>query len=895
MTANLPPASATHRDIDPTETREWIDSFDSLVKMYGFERARFILTRLLERAQRGAISLPQLVQTPYVNTIPSRDEPEYPGNETIERTIRRYIRWNAVAMVLHANEQDGLGGHLSTYASAATLYEVGFNHFFRGNDDGPGDMVFFQGHASPGIYSRAFLERRLTEGQLLNFRREVAGGGLSSYPHPTLMPDFWQFPTVSMGLGPIAAIYQARFNRYLQHRGIVDTSGSRVWCFMGDGECDEPESLGSLHLAARERLSNLVFVINCNLQRLDGPVRGNGKIIQELEAVFNGSGWRVIKAIWGRQWDPLLAQDSEGALVDKMNRTVDGQYQKYSVESGDYIRRDFFGPDERLKQLVEHMPDSEIARLRRGGHDFRKVYAAYDAAVNEQDRPVVILAKTVKGWTLGQGIEARNVTHQQKKMTLKELAIFRDLLNLDIPDKKLLDPPFIRFDPKSEESEYLFERRQQLGGFIPNRRHQVQVPRKATELSYFERYLKGSGDQDVSTTAAFARMLADLLSHKELGQRIVPIIPDEARTFGLDALFRKHGIYSSAGQLYEPVDAKMLLSYREAKDGQVLEEGICEAGSMASFIAAGSAYSTFDKLMLPVYIFYSMFGFQRTGDQIWAAGDQRCRGFMVGATAGRTTLRGEGLQHCDGHSLLLASAYPHVVSYDPAWAYEIATIVWHGLQRMVDNDENVVFYITVENEGYPMPPMPNEDGITQGIIDGIYRYKRSEATGPRVQLFGSGPILREALRAQSILEGYGVAADVWSATSYVNLQRDGIACDRWNMLHPEEPPRVPIITRALEGAEGPVVAASDYVKAVPGLIERWVPGGMTVLGTDGFGRSDTRPNLRRFFEVDAESIAVASLGQLARRGALGADVASAAINELKIDPEKVPPQTYLPA
>ncbi|MBK8480065.1 MAG: pyruvate dehydrogenase (acetyl-transferring), homodimeric type [Proteobacteria bacterium] len=879
-------------DVDPIETQEWLTSFDAMVQQHGHERARFILTRLLRQAQDGEIPLPALVQTPYLNTIPAAAEPAYPGDEAIERRIRRYIRWNAVAMVLHANERDGLGGHLSTYASAATLYEVGFNHFFRGADDGPGDMVYFQGHASPGIYARAFLERRLTEDHLRKFRREVAGGGLSSYPHPTLMPDFWQFPTVSMGLGPLSAIYQARFNRYLHHRGLADSSKSRVWCFVGDGECDEPETLGALHLASREKLSNLVFVINCNLQRLDGPVRGNGKIIQELEAVFNGSGWRVIKAIWGREWDKLLAADHEGVLADRMGQTVDGQYQKYSVESGAYIREQFFGPDPRLQALVADRTDAELARLRRGGQDLRKVYAAYHAAAGETERPTVILAKTVKGWTLGQGIEGRNVTHQQKKMTIKELAVFRDLLNLDISDSQLLDPPFIRFPKKSEEFEYLMERRQALGGFLPARK-QVALRRSVPEVGFFERYLKGSGDQDVSTTAAFARMLGQLLAHRELGPWIVPIVPDEARTFGMDALFRQYGIYSSVGQLYEPVDAHMLMSYREAKDGQMLEEGICEAGSMASFIAAGSAYATFDKPLLPFYIYYSMFGFQRVGDQIWAAGDQRCRGFLLGATAGRTTLRGEGLQHCDGHSPLMAAAYPHVVHYDPAWAYEVAVLLQHGLKRMLEQEERVIFYLTLQNEGYPMPPMP--EGVTQGIIDGIYCYRRGSGEGPRVQLLGSGSILCEALRAQELLsEQFGVVADVWSVTSYVNLQREALACERHNLLHPLEAPRVPLITRTLQGSEGPVIAVSDYVRALPDLVSRWIPGGLFTLGTDGFGRSDTRPALRRYFGIDAEYTALAALKRLAEGGTIDNQRVAEAVAKLGIDATQPDAATYLP-
>jgi pyruvate dehydrogenase E1 component len=879
MTTELGPSLV---DIDPVETREWRDSLDALVAQHGMERA--ILTTLLRHAQVGRVKLPALVQTPYINTIPVEQEPPYPGDEALERRIRRTIRWNAMAMVLRANARfPGLGGHLSTYASAATLYEVGFNHFFRGGDQGgPADLVFFQGHASPGIYARAFLEGRLDEEQLAHFRREgTPGQGLSSYPHPRLMPDFWQFPTVSMGLGPIAAIYQARYNRYLTHRGLLDTSSSRVWAFVGDGECDEPETLGALHLAARERLSNLIFVVNCNLQRLDGPVRGNGKIVQELEAVFHGAGWRVIKVIWGRQWDPLLAGDHDGLLVKRMGEVVDGQYQKYSVESGDYIRRDFFGGDPRLEALVAELSDRDLQRLRRGGHDFRKVYAAYDAAVREQNKPTVVLAKTVKGWTLGEGVEGRNVTHQLKKLSVEELAVFRDLLQLDVDDKDLADPPFLRLEEQSDEYRYLIDRRRALGGFLPRRRATSRsIP--APALGGFARYLAGSGAQEGATTGAFARMLGDLLRHEKLGPQVVPIIPDEARTFGMDALFRQYGIYSSVGQLYEPVDARMLLSYREAKDGQVLEEGICEAGSMASFIAAGSSYASFDRPMLPFYIFYSMFGFQRTGDQIWAAGDQCCRGFLLGATAGRTTLAGEGLQHCDGHSHLLASAYPHVVPFDPAFAYEIAVIVRDGIDRMLEQQQDVIYYLTLHNESYPMPPMP--EGVEQGIVDGIYRLRAAPGEGrARVQLFGSGAILNQVLRAQDLLlERYRVAADVWSVTSYCKLRREAMACERENRLQPTTPPRVPVISLALEDAEGPVIAATDYVTAVPDQILRWVPS-MVSLGTDGFGHSDTREALRRFFEVDAEHITVAALKALADRGEIEAREVAAAIEELGLE------------
>ena len=880
-------------DIDPDETREWLDSLDAIVEHHGPERAHFILTRLLQRMDIDRLHLPALVQTPYVNTIPPQLEPTYPGDERIEKRIRRYIRWNAVAMVVRANRRfSGIGGHLSTYASAATLYEVGFNHFFRGRDDGPGDQVLFQGHASPGIYARSFLEGRLTREQLDHFRREVVPGqGLSSYPHPWLMPDYWQFPTVSMGLGPIRAIYQARYNRYLQARGIRDTEGSRVWAFLGDGECDEPESLGALHLAAREGLNNLVFVVNCNLQRLDGPVRGNGHIIQELEAVFHGAGWRVIKVIWSRDWDPLLAADRDGELVRRMGDTVDGQWQKYAVETGEYVREHFFGASEGLLRLVDQLglTNDELRKLRRGGHDFQKVYAAYDEACRTEDRPTVVLAKTVKGWTLGEGAEARNIAHQAKKLETEELRVFRDRLHLDIPDDQLHDPPLIRYDDKSEELEYLLDRRRKLGGFLP-RRTVTSRTFPAPKLSSFERYLEGSGDQDVSTTGAFARLLADLLRDKEIGKRLVPIVPDEARTFGLDALFRTYGIYASKGQLYEPVDAAMLLSYREAKDGQVLEEGITEAGSTASFTAAGTSYATFSEPMVPFYIFYSQFGFQRTGDQIWALGDERARGFMLGATAGRTTLNGEGLQHADGHSLLLASTHPHVRSYDPAYAYEIAVIVRHGLEQILEREQDVVYYLTLQNEAYPMPPMP--EGAEDGIISGMYQVRTADGDGPRVQLFGSGSILQEVLRAGELLqERYGVSADVWSITSYVELHREALRTEREDLLRPGDERRTSLVARALADHRGPVVAATDYVKALPQMVAPWIGREMSILGTDGFGRSDTREALRAHFEVDKEHVALAALRALARRGEVPAEVAQRAVAELGIRVDGPDPAT----
>ena len=890
-------------DEDPSETAEWLASLDAVAAAQGPARARFLLDTLLKRARirRLAVSgdgltpyVNPLVHTPYVNTIPAGEEPPYPGDEDLELKIRRLVRWNAVAMVVRANHLfQGLGGHLATYASAATLYEVGFHHFFRGKDDpGGGDHVFFQGHASPGIYARAFLEGRLSVSQLEHFRRETGGKGLSSYPHPWLMPNFWEFPTVSMGLSPITAIYQARFNRYLHHRGIKDTSRSRVWAFLGDGETDEPEALGALSIAAREGLDNLVFVVNCNLQRLDGPVRGNGKIIQELEAVFTGSGWNVVKVIWSRRWDPLLARDDEGLLVQRMTEVVDGEYQKYSVEPGAYTRQHFFGAHPKLLKMVEHLTDEQIRRLRRGGHDTVKVHAAYAAAAAHKGQPTVILAKTVKGWTLGEGTQGKNVAHQQKKMSLKDLKAFRDEMQLPIQDKDLEEVPFYQPDRNSPEMQYLRDRMHALGGGVPRRA--VRAKKLAPPpLKLFERHCKGSGESEVSTTGAFARLLADLLADPKLGRRIVPIIPDEARTFGLDALFQQYGIYSSVGQLYEPVDQKMLLKYREAKDGQVLEEGITEAGSMSSFTAAGTCYATHGEPMVPFYIFYSMFGFQRTGDQIWAFGDSRGRGFLLGATAGRTTLNGEGLQHEDGHSHLLASTVPNLRAYDPAFAYEIAVILQDGLKRMLEEQEDTFYYITLQNEPYRMPPMP--EGSREGILKGLYRLVPApEPKGKgasRAQLLGSGSILNEVLKAQGILaERFGVSADVWSATSYLALRRDALAAERWNLLHPAEKPRVPFVAATLEGAPGPVVAASDYLKAVPDQVARWVPG-LLSLGTDGFGRSDTRPALRRHFEVDAEMIVVAVLSQLARLGERKPAEVAKAMQDLGVDPEKADPAT----
>ena len=880
-------------DIDPAETEDWMESLDQVVEQAGETRARFLVYKLLKRARQLQIGLPPLTQTRYINTISPEQEPDFPGDEAMELRIRRIVRWNAVAMVLRANTRfPGIGGHLSTYASSASLYETGFNHFFRGKDgDGSGDQIFYQGHAAPGIYARAFLEGRLTEAQLDSFRREgVPGQGLSSYPHPRLMPDFWEFPTVSMGLGPISAVYQARFNRYLQNRGQLDTSNSRVWAFLGDGETDEPESLGALSLAAREGLDNLTFVVNCNLQRLDGPVRGNGKIIQELEAVFRGAGWNVIKVIWAREWDELLARDVDGLLVQQMNETLDGEFQKFSVAGGAYIREHFFGPDQRLRKLVEHLTDDDLARLRRGGHDYRKVYAAYKAATEFKGGPTVILAKTVKGWTLGPGVEARNVTHQAKKLSEKELQVFRDRLQLPIPDDQLKDAPYYHPGPKSEEVEYLRERRAALGGAIPIRVVRAKpLPAPAPEVD--QEFAAGSKTA-VSTTMVFTRILRNLIRDKELGPRIVPIIPDEARTFGMDPLFKEVGIYAALGQRYEPVDSDLVLSYREATDGQVLEEGITEAGSMASLQAAGTSYATHGHAMIPFYIFYSMFGFQRTGDQMWAFGDARGRGFLMGATAGRTTLAGEGLQHDDGHSHILASTVPVVRGYDPAFAYELAAIVRDGIERMYVKGEDIYYYISLYNENYAQPPKP--DGVDEGILRGIYRFAEAPALGKDAhpaRLIGSGSILNGVIAARDLLaERFGVAAEVYSAPSFPLLRRDALEAERWNRLHPDtKEPRVPYVSTVLPDDGRPIVAATDWLKALPDMVARWIPAPYVSLGTDGFGRSGTREDLRALFEIDPPHIAAATLVALARCGDLAPAKAAKAIRELGIDPDKVDP------
>jgi len=874
-------------DADPQETAEWLEALRQLMEDSP-ARARFLIYQLTREAQARHLGVPSMVSTPYINTIPPEQEPDFPGDEDMERRIRRLIRWNAAVMVSRANmRHEGIGGHISTYASGASLVEVGFNHFFRGKDaPGGGDHVYFQGHGAPGIYARAFLEGRLTEDQLEAFRRETFGDGLSSYPHPRLMPEFWEFPTVSMGLSPLAAVYQARFNRYLQNRGIKDTSEQRVWSFIGDGEMDEPESLAGLTIASREGLDNLIFVVNCNLQRLDGPVRGNGKVIQELEALFRGAGWHVIKVIWGREWDDLLARDSDGVLVAKMNQTVDGEFQRYAVDDGAYIREHFFGPDPRLQELVAHLSDEDLRRLRRGGHDYSKLYAAYKRATELTGAPVVILAKTVKGWTI-QGLEARNVTHQQKKLASQELKVFRDRLELPIEDDEILegDAPYMTAERFPEETEYLRERRRELGGFVPHRR--VAAPRLTLPGGDIYDEFDGGSEQPVATTMAFVRLLRKLMRDEQVGERVVPIIPDEARTFGMESLFPEFRIYAPHGQLYEPVDAEHLLAYKEAKDGQVLEEGITEAGSMASFQAAGTSFATHGEPMIPFFIFYSMFGFQRIGDLIWQAADMRARGFLLGATAGRTTLNGEGLQHEDGHSLLLASTNPAVLAYEPTFAYEVAAIVRDGLRRMHEEGEDLIYYLTLQNEPYPQPKRP--EGLEDArILRGLYLFRPApEERRHRAQILGSGSLVQEALRAQELLaEHHDVAADVWCATSYHALRLDAIEAERWNRLHPGERPRVSFVTEALEQAEGPVVAVSDWMRAVPDQIARWVPGPYRSLGTDGFGRSDTRPALRRFFEVDAEHVVVATLAALAEMGEVKPEQVAEAIERYEIDPDR---------
>jgi pyruvate dehydrogenase E1 component len=901
-------------DVDPGQTQEWLDSLDAVVDTHGKTRARFLLSKLLQRANESQVSFPATVSTPYVNTIPREQEPWFPGDEHIERRIRAFIRWNAAMMVVKANKHaDGIGGHLSTFASSASLYEIGFNHFFRGPDDGPGDHVYFQGHAAPGVYARAYLEGRLSDEDLDSFRQEIGrdGRGLSSYPHPRLMPDFWEFPTVSMGLGPITALYHARFNRYLLNRQLDDTSPSRVWAFLGDGECDEPETLGAISLASREQLDNLIFVVNCNLQRLDGPVRGNGKIIQELEAVFRGAGWNVIKVVWGSGWDELLAQDKDGVLLNKMNSTVDGEFQRYAVENGNYAREHFFGPDPRLRAMVQHLTDEDLERLPRGGHDYKKLYAAYKAATENlgSGRPTVILAKTIKGWTLGPGFEGRNATHQIKKMTTKQIIELRDRLHLqdEIPDSVFeTDPtPYFRPADDSIEWQYMMERRKALGGSMPRRTTATRRPIQLPKQNAFAELRGGSGEQEVSTTMGFTRLLRALCRDEQIGKRIVPIIPDEARTFGMDALFRELEIYASQGQMYEPVDHDLLLSYSEDKDGQILEEGISEAGSMSSFIAAGTAYSTRGVPMVPFFTFYSMFGFQRIGDLIWQAADMRTRGFMMGATAGRTTLLGEGLQHQDGHSLVLASTVPSVQAYDPAFAYELGAIVRHGLERMYGPpdssaardehgerlDPDSIFYITLYNENYKMPALDpaRVDEIEAGTVRGMYRWLEAPS-GPsrRATILFSG-ISHGAARAAAaeLAEHYDVAAELWSVTSYKKLREEALSVERWNRLHPSQPARVPVVTALLGESQGPITAVSDWMKLVPEQVARFVPAGrqFEVLGTDGMGRSDTREKLRRHFEIDTGHVVVSVLTGLLRDGYIEARVVDEAIARYQIDPD----------
>ncbi len=881
-------------DIDPDETQEWLASLDAAIEHGGRNRARYLMLALLQRAGEQNVGVPSLRSTDYINTIPPEDEPDFPGDEQMERRLRRVMRWNAAVMVHRAQRPGiGVGGHISTYASSASLYEVGFNHFFRGKDHpGGGDQIYFQGHAAPGMYARAHLEGRLTEDQLDGFRQELshagAGGGLPSYPHPRLMPDFWEFPTVSMGLGPLNAIYQARFNRYLQHRGIKDTSEQHVWAFLGDGEMDEPESIGAIGLAAREELDNLTFVINCNLQRLDGPVRGNGKVIQELESFFRGAGWNVIKVIWGREWDPLLAIDVDGALVGLMNRTTDGDYQTYKAESGAYVREHFFGRDDRTAAMVKDMSDEDVWNLKRGGHDYRKLYAAYAAAAQHTGQPTVILAKTIKGWTLGSHFEARNATHQMKKLTLEDLKGLRDRLSLPIPDERIDPklPPYFHPGTDSDDYAYLMERRRALGGPLPQRRPNT----KALTLpgdAVFESVQRGSGKQSVATTMAFVRLLKDILKDKELGWRVVPIIPDEARTFGMDALFPTLKIYSPHGQQYASVDRDLFLSYKESVQGHILHEGINEAGSVASWTAVGTSYATHGITMIPVYIFYSMFGFQRTGDGLWAASDQMTKGFALGATAGRTTLNGEGLQHEDGHSPLLASTNPACIHYDPAWAYEVGHIVRDALRRMYGEDqEDIWYYLTVYNEPYQQPPEPADVDV-DGLLKGMYRYRVMETApgddAPAAQVLASGVALRWALEAQQRLaEEWQVAADVWSVTSWNELRREAMRCDEHNMLHPDGEPRDPYVTQRLAGTHGPVVAVSDYLRAVQDQIRPYVPTDWQSLGTDGFGMSDTRAALRRHFRVDAQSIVVAVLTQLAHRGEVGWDTVRAALDRYRL-------------
>ncbi|MCH7690033.1 MAG: pyruvate dehydrogenase (acetyl-transferring), homodimeric type [candidate division Zixibacteria bacterium] len=873
------------------ENKEWLESIDYIYQNQGPKRVVELLKKLQLRAQQLGVPLQFTANTPYINTISVEEQPVYPGNRKIERRIKSIIRWNAMAMVVRANRQEaGIGGHISTYASAATLLEVGFNHFFKGKGKNyQGDQIYFQGHAAPGIYARAFLEGRLSLKHLENFRRELSeGGGLSSYPHPRLMPDFWEFPTVSMGLSSIMAIYQARFNHYLRDRGIKDTDGPKVWAFLGDGELDEPESLGAITLASREKLDNLIFVVNCNLQRLDGPVRGNGKVIQEFEAAFRGAGWNVIKVIWGDGWDPLFEQDDDGTLVKRMEEAVDGDYQKYSVSGGDYIRERFFGKYDKLREMVSNYSDEQLHKLNRGGHDPEKVYAAYKKAVEHTSQPTVILAKTIKGYGLGEAGEGRNVTHQQKKLNEQELRDFRTRFGIPISDADVAEAPFYKPADESEEMQYLRARREELGGYVPKRIVAVD-PIKPPPAEIFSEFYEGSGEREVATTMVVVQLLSKLLADKELGKYVVPIVPDEARTFGMESLFRKVGIYSRVGQLYEPVDRETLLYYKEATDGQILEEGITEAGSMSSFIAAGTAYASHGINMIPFFIFYSMFGFQRIGDLIWAAGDIQARGFLLGGTAGRTTLHGEGLQHQDGHSHVYAYALPNMKAYDPAFAYELAVIIKEGINRMFVKQEDLFYYLTVMNETYKMPKMP--EGSEEGILKGIYRFsKSSHPSKSKAHLFGSGTIINEVIKAQKILEEkYDVSADVWSVTSYKELYHDAIESERWNLLNPDKERKIPYISEALAGESGVFVASSDYLKSLPCSIAKWLPGPLAALGTDGYGRSASRVALRNFFEIDHRFVIIAALLQLAEQGTVEKSVVQKAYKDLDINPQKLNP------
>ncbi|MDA0705862.1 MAG: pyruvate dehydrogenase (acetyl-transferring), homodimeric type [Proteobacteria bacterium] len=878
-------------DIDPLETNEWVESIDSVLRQHGPERAHFLLNHMIDYARRSGAYLPYSPNTAYLNTIVTNREPEYPGDRSIERRLEAYVRWNAMAMVVQANRvSTEYGGHISSYASSATLYEIGFNHFWRApSKDSLGDMVFFQGHSSPGIYARAYLEGRLTEKDLNRFRREVGGGGLSSYPHPWLMPDFWQFPTVSMGLGPMMAIYQARFMRYMENREMIPASDRKVWCFLGDGEMDEPESMGAITMPVREGLDNLVFVVNCNLQRLDGPVRGNGKIIQELEAAFGGAGWNVIKVVWGGRWDPLLAKDHNGHLRRIMEETVDGEYQTIKSKDGAYVRKEFFGKHPEALELVANMSDQEIWYLNRGGHDPIKVHAAYDAAMKHTGQPTVILAKTVKGYGMGSAGEGQNTAHQQKKLDLDALKVMRDRFSIPVSDKDIENVPYYKPAADSLELEYLMERRRALGGSLPQRRR-LAAPLPVPALETFKTQLDGTGEREASTTMAFVRILTTLLRDKQISKHIVPIVPDEARTFGMEGMFRQVGIYASKGQLYTPQDAGELMYYREDKKGQILEEGINEGGAFCSWLAAATSYSNHNTQMVPFYIYYSMFGFQRIGDFIWAGGDLQSRGFLIGGTAGRTTLAGEGLQHQDGHSLLHASTVPNCVSYDPTYAYELAVIIQDGMRRMIGEQENVFYYITCMNENYRHPPMPK--GVEDGILKGMYLLHVGGQGKIRVQLMGSGTILREVIAAAALLEkDFGIPADIWSVTSFNELRRDGLAVERWNQLHPEAKPRKSYIEHCLGGRKGPYVAATDYMKIVPDQIRHWVPGRFISLGTDGYGRSDGRDALRQHFEVDERYIAVSALKALADDGALDQKTVSQAIRKYAIDPDRPDPVT----